>query len=198
MGKSNKLFFLKDYISNKNIQVGTYSYLYTFKGEKGAQEFQNFNVLYHFPDIYNDWLRIGNYCAIADDVKFLMNGANHRIETLSTFPFELFKEFEHKISIKNNKEYKDTIVGHDVWIGNNVMVLPGIEIGNGSIIGAGSVVTKDVKPYSIVAGNPAKFIRMRIDDEKINYLENLKWWDKPINEIKELINDLTNINSYIK
>ncbi|AKU79617.1 CatB-related O-acetyltransferase [Spiroplasma turonicum] len=190
MAKSNKVFILNKYITNKNIIVGDYTYLYTFNGINNAIEWQNKNVLYHFPEVYDDYLHIGKFCAIADDVKIFMNGANHRIESLSTFPFEMFADFKVD-NIKRNKVFKNTIIENDVWIGNGVTILPGLKIGSGSIIGAKSVVTKDVEPYSIVAGNPAKLIRFRFENSKIKELLELKWWDKPVEEIKKLIPYLT-------
>ncbi|AUM62296.1 CatB-related O-acetyltransferase [Spiroplasma monobiae] len=192
MSKSSKIYFLKDYITNEGIEVGEYTYFYSFKNEQGLKEFQNRNVLYHFPKIYNDKLIIGKFCAIADDVKFLMNGSNHNMDGISTFPFAMFDEFgaNHESLTKVNSK-GDTTVGNDVWIGYGATIMPGIKIGNGAIIAAKSVVTKNVEPYSIVGGNPAKLIRMRFDKNKINELEDLKWWDESIESIGNMIDKLT-------
>lgn len=188
MSKSNKIYFLKDYITNKNILVGDYTYFYSFKGEAGVKAFQNQNVLYHFPDLFNDYLKIGNYCAIAEDVKIIMNGGNHHLNSPSTFPFEMFNEFEIKQKDFHKHTSKgDTIIGHDVWIGYGATILPGVTVGNGAIIAAQAVVTKSVPPYAIVGGNPAKIIRMRFTPKKIQHLENLQWWNQPLEEVKKLL-----------
>ncbi|QHX36295.1 CatB-related O-acetyltransferase [Spiroplasma sp. BIUS-1] len=192
MSKSSKIYFLKDYITNEGIEVGDYTYFYSFKNEQGIKEFQNRNVLYHFPKIHNDKLIIGKFCAIADEVKFLMNGANHRMDSISSFPFEMFNEFGvDSKKIRSAKVKGDTVVGNDVWIGYGATILPGVKIGNGSIIGAKAVVTKDVEPYSIVGGNPAKVIRMRFDKNKIKELEDLQWWNESIESIRNMIDKLT-------
>ncbi|ALD65955.1 CatB-related O-acetyltransferase [Spiroplasma cantharicola] len=192
MSKSSKIYLLKDYITNTAIEVGEYSYFYSFQNEKGAREFQNRNILYHFPNVHKDKLIIGNFCAIAEDVKFLMNGANHRIDSISTYPFEMFKEFEfNEKTAKPFKSKGDTVIGHDVWIGYGATIMPGVKIGNGSIIAAKAVVTKDVEPYSIVAGNPAKVKRMRFEKNKIKELEDLQWWNESIESIKTMLEKLT-------
>ncbi|AHI52386.1 CatB-related O-acetyltransferase [Spiroplasma culicicola] len=188
MAKSNKVLLLKNYITNKNIKVGNYSYFYGFEGEQSLKEFQNRNVLYHFPEIHDDWLIIGNYCAIAADTKIIMNGANHRINSISTYPFEIFNEFnvqKDKIPAPVNKG--NTVIGNDVWIGYGSIIMPGVTIGNGSIIAAGSVIVKDVEPYTIVGGNPAKLIRKRFCKSTIDKIEETKWWDQDIEEVKKLI-----------
>ncbi|QGS51485.1 CatB-related O-acetyltransferase [Spiroplasma tabanidicola] len=197
MAKSNKINFLKPYITNEGIEVGDYTYFYSFNGEQGLKEFQNKNVLYHFYKISNNKLIIGKFCAIADEVKFIMSGANHRINSLSTFPFEMFDEFndEHDLICANPVFKGDTVVGNDVWIGYGATILPGIKIGNGAIIGAKTVVSKDVDPYTVVAGNPCKVIKTRFDNETIKKLQDLKWWDKSEKEIKKLIPLLTDSNN---
>ncbi|ARU91272.1 acetyltransferase [Spiroplasma clarkii] len=145
MPKSNKIKFLKDYITNKNIFVGEYTYFYSFQGEQALKEFQNRNVLYHFPELWHDKLTIGNFCAIADEVKILMNGANHRLNSLSTYPFEMFCEFElDPKTVPPVSSRGDTSIGHDVWIGYGATIMPGVTIGNGAIIGAQAVVSQDV------------------------------------------------------
>ncbi|AGR41748.1 CatB-related O-acetyltransferase [Spiroplasma diminutum] len=188
MSKSSKIYLLKDYITNEGIEVGEYTYFYSFKNEQGVIEFQNRNVLYHFPKIHNDKLIIGKFCAIAENVKFLMNGANHNMDSFSTFPFAMFSEFKvDKKTLIPEKIKGDTIIENDVWIGYGATIMPGIKIGNGAIIAAKSVITKDVEPYSIVGGNPAKLIRMRFEEEKIKELQKLKWWDKTLEEIENII-----------
>ncbi|WP_339020970.1 CatB-related O-acetyltransferase [Spiroplasma endosymbiont of Atherix ibis] len=192
MSKSSKIYLLKNFITNEGIEIGNYTYFYSFKNEQGVKEFQNRNVLYHYPKIHNDKLIIGKFCAIADEVKILMNGANHRINSISTFPFAMFEEFRiNKKTLLPSKLKGYTIIGNDVWIGYGATIMPGLKIGNGSIIAAKAVVTKDVKPYSIVGGNPAKLIRMRFDKNKIKELEDLKWWDESIESICNILDKLT-------
>ena len=123
------------------------------------------NVLYLF-EFIGDKLIIGNFCQIATGVRFIMNGANHAMNGISTYPFKAFGKAWKDAPLESiNKG--DTIVGHDVWIGNGATIMQGVKIGNGAIIGTNSLVTKDIEPYTIVGGNPAKPIRKRFDDEKI-------------------------------
>ncbi|NUJ97829.1 Vat family streptogramin A O-acetyltransferase [Candidatus Gracilibacteria bacterium] len=167
--------YLKNFITKENIIVGDYTY---YDDLDGVENFENKNILYHYPFL-GDKLIIGKFCAIATGVKFIMNGANHKISGFSTYPFSIFGNSWEKVIPKLEElPYKgDTIVGNDVWIGYNATIMPGIKIGNGSIIGANSNVTKDIPAYSIVGGNPAKIIRKRFDDDIIEKLEKLSWWD---------------------
>ena len=121
-----------------------------------------------------------------------MNGANHQMNAASTYPFFIFEGWDAETPSRDNMPLKgDTVVGNDVWIGQNVTVLPGVHIGDGAVIGLNSTVTRDIPAYTIAAGNPARVIRKRFDDEMIALLEKLKWWDKPADEIKTLIPVLT-------
>jgi virginiamycin A acetyltransferase len=129
-----------------------------------------------------------------------MNGANHQMNCVSTFPFYIFEKWNetvpalHKLPLKG-----DTVIGNDVWIGQNAVILPGVKIGDGVIIGAQSVVGCDAEPYSIIAGNPARVVRKRFDDALIELLLQLKWWDLPVEEINNLIPLLHNDNlEYVK
>ncbi|HCA43318.1 MAG TPA: chloramphenicol acetyltransferase [Bacteroidetes bacterium] len=183
----DRLCFLKNIIKNPNIIVGDFTYYDDFEDVNNFEK----NVLYHF-DFIGDKLIIGKFCAIASGVKFIMNGGNHLTDSLSTYPFEIFGG-EWKDAM-NGKEYPykgDTVVGNDVWIGYESVIMPGVKIGNGAIIGAKSVVTKDVEPYSVVAGNPAKEIKKRFSEEKIKRLQELKWWDWSPNKISESLGLLT-------
>ncbi len=166
--------FIKNTISNPNIQVGDYTY---YADKNGCENFEK-HVTHHY-DFIGDKLIIGKFCAIASGVEFIMNGANHRINSITTYPFSIMGNgWEKKTSNLENLPYKgDTIVGNDVWIGQNVTILPGIKIGDGAIIAANSVVTKDVPAYHLVGGNPSKIIRKRFEDSLIDYLLELKWWD---------------------
>lgn len=121
-----------------------------------------------------------------------MNGANHQMNASTTYPFYIFGTWEQHAPAQSDLPLKgDAVIGNDVWIGQNVTILPGVLIGDGAIIGANSVVASDVAPYTIVAGNPAKLIRKRFDDELTALLLKFKWWDKPIDEINSLISILT-------
>jgi virginiamycin A acetyltransferase len=139
-----------------------------------------------------DKLFIGTFCQIAAGVEFIMNDANHQMNAVSTFPFYTLEGWDMNAPAAEDMPFKgNTVIGNDVWIGQNAVILPGINIGDGVIIGANSVVGSDIDPYTIVAGNPAKLIRKRFDDELIELLLRFKWWDKSIEEIDGLIPILT-------
>ena len=174
--------YIKNTVDNPNIIVGDYTY---YDDPEDSENFER-NVLYHFPFI-GDKLIIGKFCAIARDVKFIMNGANHKISGISTYPFQIFGNGWEKV-MPDMKElpYKgDTVIGNDVWIGFDSLIMPGVNIGNGAIISSRSVVVSDVEPYTIVGGNPAKTIRKRFDPKDIDSLNSISWWDWPIEKITE-------------
>ncbi|MGY8878767.1 MAG: Vat family streptogramin A O-acetyltransferase [Pseudoalteromonas sp.] len=166
--------FLKNYITSINIEVGDYTY---YDDPDGPENFEK-NVLYHF-DFIGDRLIIGKFCAIAKDVTFIMNGANHQTSGFSTYPFFIFGNgWEKFVPKSNDLPFKgNTEIGHDVWIGYNATIMPGVKIGSGAIIASKSVVTCDVPAYSVVGGNPAKVIKTRFDDKTINTLLDIAWWD---------------------
>ena len=177
---------VKPAIKNKNIIVGDFTYFADTDFEK--------HVTHHY-DFIGDKLIIGKFCQIAAGVNFVMNGANHQMNAVTTFPFYIFEGWKQKVPPLNKMSLKgDTIIGNDVWIGQNVTILPGVHIGDGAIIGLNSVVGSDVAPYTIVAGNPAKVIRKRFDNQLIKLLLKLKWWDKSVKEINDLIPILTDNN----
>ena len=180
----NRLCFLKNIIKNPNIIVGDYTYYDDFENVANFEK----NVKYHF-DFIGDKLVIGKFCMIASDVKFIMNGANHKMDGITAFPFYIFgKDWAKCTPQKDALPYKgDTIIENDVWIGHNVTIMPGVKIGNGAIISTNSTVTKDVPPYTIVGGNPAKEIKKRFSDEKINELLDLEWWNWDIEKVTEYI-----------
>jgi len=120
-------------------------------------------------------LSIGKYCSISENVIILLGG-EHRIDWVTTFPFTAFFKEAQKFKVRHGTK-GDVAIGNDVWIGMNVIILSGVKIGDGSVIGAGAVVTKDVPPYAIVAGNPARIIRMRFDEETIERLLQIEWWN---------------------
>lgn len=181
----NQTVYLKNVITNPNITVGDYTMYNDFVNDPVM--FENNNVLYHYP-INHDRLIIGKFCSIACGARFLFNSANHAMLSLSTYPFPLFFEEwklkrEDVASSWDNKG--DIIIGSDVWIGYEAVILAGVTIGDGAIIGSRAVVTKDVPPYTIVGGIPAKSIRKRFDDKTITRLLRIKWWDWPKERIAE-------------
>lgn len=169
-----QLVFIKNVVTRPNIIAGEYSY---YDDPDGAERFEE-HVTHHY-EFLGDRLIIGKFCAIARGVEFIMNGANHRMNSATTYPFNImgggWETFAPKL--KDLPFKGDTVVGNDVWIGQHVTVLPGVHIGDGAIIGANSVVAKDIPPYCIAAGDPCRIIRKRFDDELIQYLLTLKWWD---------------------
>jgi virginiamycin A acetyltransferase len=191
----DKEIYVKPTLKNPNIIVGDFTYI-------ADSEFES-----HVTHLYpwnNDKLVIGKFCQIAAGVEFVMNGANHQMNAVSTFPFYTLAGWDMKAPAPNDMPLKgDTVIGNDVWIGQNATILPGVHIGDGAIIGASSVVGSDVEPYTIVAGNPAQFIRNRFDDELTNLMLEWRWWEKPIEEINSLIpiltsSDLTEVKKKVK
>lgn len=179
--------YLKNVIKNPNIVVGDYTMYHDFVND--PTEFEKNNVLYHYP-INHDRLIIGKFCSIACGVKFIFTSANHSLKSLSTYPFPLF--FEEwgldKADVTDAWDRKgDIVIGNDVWIGYEAVILSGVTIGDGAIIGTRAVVTKDVPPYTIVGGVPAKPIRKRFSEEKIAALQSMRWWDQPAEKIRENI-----------
>lgn len=170
-----RVCYLKPVVNNPNIIVGDYTY---YDDPGSPESFEINNVLYHYPFI-GDRLIIGKYCAIATGVKFIMNGANHKMKAFSTYPFNIFGNGWEAVTPKlKDLPYKgDTIIGNDVWIGMDSVIMPGVKIGDGAIIAVRSVVTKDVPPYTIIGGNPAVAIRKRFSTEVIELLLKLKWWN---------------------
>lgn len=169
--------YLKDVITNPNIEVGEYTMYNDFVND--PREFEKNNVLYHYP-VNGDKLIIGKFCSIACGAKFLFTSANHKMSSLSTYPFPIFYEewgLDAK-DIRNAWDNKgDIVIGNDVWIGYEAVIMAGVTIGDGAIIGTRAVVTKDVPPYTIVGGVPAKPIRKRFDDATVERLIKLRWWD---------------------
>ena len=183
----DRLCFLKNIIKNPNIKVGDYTYYDDFENVANFEK----NVKYHF-DFVGDKLIIGKFCMIASAVTFIMNGANHLTDAISSYPFAIFgKDWQGAMDGKSYPLKGDTIIGNDVWIGYNATLMPGVRIGDGAIIASNATVTKNVAPYSIVGGNPAKLIRKRFSDSDIQTLLELRWWNWPIEQITENLNLLT-------
>ncbi|HWK52855.1 MAG TPA: Vat family streptogramin A O-acetyltransferase [Hyphomicrobiales bacterium] len=174
--------FIRNTLTNPNISVGEYTY---YDDPDDAENFER-NVLYHYPFL-GDKLIIGRFCAIARGVKFIMNGANHKLSGISTYPFQIFGNGWEKVMPQAGElPYKgDTVVGNDVWLGYEALVMPGVKIGNGAIVASRAVVVADVPAYTVVGGNPARAIRQRFDVETVARLEALSWWDWPIETITE-------------
>lgn len=166
--------FIKNVITRPNIEVRDYTY---YDDANGADKFEE-HMTHHY-EFLGDKLIIGKFCQIASGIKIIMNGANHRMNSVTTYPFNIMGNGWEKVTPKlTDLPFKgDTVIGNDVWIGQNVTILPGVHIGDGAIIGANSVVTKDIPAYHIAAGNPCKAIRKRFSEELINYLEEVKWWN---------------------
>lgn len=183
------LCFIKNVIKNPNIIVGDYTY---YDDPDGADNFEK-HVTHHY-DFIGDRLIIGKFCAIAKGVEFIMNGANHRMNSVTTYPFNILGGGWEKSAprIDELPLKGDTVIGNDVWIGQNVTFLPGVHIGDGCIIGANSVVAKDIPPFSVTVGNPCEVKRKRFDDELIEYLLELKWWDKSPDWISKNMDALCN------
>ena len=169
--------YLKNVVSDSNIEIGDYTMYNDYV--RDPRDFVKNNVLYHYP-VNGDKLKIGKFCSIACGAKFLFTSGNHAMQSLSTYPFPIFFE-EWNLDARNicsawdNKG--DIIIGNDVWIGYEAVIMAGVTIGDGAIIATRAVVTKDVPPYTIVGGVPAKIIRKRFDDATIERLEKLRWWD---------------------
>lgn len=164
--------FLRPFITRSTIDVGEYTY---YDDPRGPERFEE-NVLYHF-DFIGDRLRIGRYCSIAAEVRFIMNGGNHRTDGFSTYPFPIFGH-GWEVAMPDSWPTKgDTVIGHDVWIGYGAIIMPGVNVGNGAVIASAAVVTRNVPAYAIVGGNPASIIRHRYAPATVARLEQIAWWD---------------------
>lgn len=180
---TERMTYVKPTVKNPNILVGEFTYF-------ADTDFES-HVTHHY-GFLGDRLIIGRFCQIAAGVNFVMNGANHRMNTVTTYPFYIMEGWEQTAPPLSELPLRgDTVVGNDVWIGQNSTILPGVHIGDGAIIGANSTVGSDVAPYTVVAGDPARVIRRRFDEELIALLEELRWWDKSPEEIRELMPILT-------
>lgn len=176
--------YLNAVVSGANIEIGDYTMYNDFVHD--PRDFEKNNVLYHYP-VNGDKLKIGKFCSIACGAKFLFTSANHTMRSLSTYPFPIFFEawgLDGK-DIRSAWDNKgDIVVGNDVWIGYEAVIMAGVHIGDGAVIAARAVVTKDVPPYTIVGGTPAREIRKRFDEETIARLLELQWWDWPTEKIR--------------
>lgn len=178
MTDQRRVCFIKNFIKSPNIIVGDYSYYDDPVDPEGFER----NVLYNYG---SEKLIIGKFCAIATNVKFIMSGANHKLDGISTYPFPVFGNGWEKAMDKlmNLPSKGDTVIGNDVWIGYEALIMPGVTIGDGAVIAAKSIVVKDIPPYVIVGGNPARPIKQRFSDAEIQILLEIKWWDWEIEKI---------------
>ena len=179
--------FLKPLISSPKIEVGEYTYYNAYKNADEATAFETRNVLYTAGP---EKLIIGRFCAVASGARFLLSSANHPMLGSTAFPFFIFGGdwLEQTADLLPQIPSRgDTVIGNDVWIGRDSMIMPGVTVGDGAIIGAGAVVAADVSPYGIVVGNPARLIRLRFSDEDITRLLRIAWWNWPVETITEHI-----------
>lgn len=189
--------FLRHFITKPFIEVGDYTYYDASFSNENPADFENTNVLYYGTE---QKLKIGKFCCLANKCKFVMSGANHHVNAFTTYP--LFWNFANKPGVKSYfdiipdakhyKHYGDTVIGNDVWIGYDALIMPGVRIGDGAIIGARAVAAKDVPPYTVVAGNPAKKIRQRFDDATIEALLKMQWWNWDMGKIMRNYDALMN------
>ena len=183
----DRLCFLKNVVTNPNIEVGEYTYYDDFESVENFEK----NVKYLF-DFTGDKLIIGKFCMIASDVTFIMNGANHLTDAISAYPFAVFGAgWAEAMEGRTYPTKGNTVVGNDVWLGYGANIMPGMTIGHGAIVATKAVVTKDVPPYAIVGGNPARVLRMRFPKEEIARLLELAWWDWPVEKITANVGVLT-------
>ena len=179
----DKEIYVKPTLTNQNIIVGEFTYIADAEFESHVTNFYPWS---------RDQLIIGKFCQIAAGVEFIMNDANHQMSSVSTFPFYTLEGWNMEAPATEDMPFKgNTVIGNDVWLGQNATILPGVHIGDGAIIGANSVVGSNIEPYTIAAGNPARPIRKRLDDELTALMLEWKWWDYPIDEINDFIPILT-------
>ncbi len=164
--------YLKSIVKHPRIIVGDYSY---YDDSRGPEHFEARCVRYLF-DAVGDRLVIGKFVAIAQGAQFIMNGANHPMSGFSTFPWSSFEGWQENAPVEWGNR-GDTIIGSDVWIGREAVIMPGVTIGHGAIIGTRAVVARDVPPYGVVAGNPGRVVKKRFDDAVIDALLAIAWWD---------------------
>ncbi len=187
----DKLVFLKNFVKASNIFVGDYTYFDDYKN--GPESFETDNVLYNY-DYTKVKLVIGKFCAIAAQTRFIMTG-DHKLDAISTYPFPIFQHgWEGVFNVQDLPVKGDIIVGNDVWLGYDSLIKNGVTIGNGAIIAARAVVVKDVPAYSIVAGNPAKVVKMRFDNNTVERLQAIAWWGWDIAKINRNLALICNLD----
>ncbi len=193
--------YIKNLPARPNVEIGDYTY---YSDNKNSPENFHERIQHHYAFL-GDKLIIGKFCAIAEGVTFIMNGANHRMDGITTYPFNIFGGGWEKVAptVEQLPFKGDTVIGNDVWIGQNVTIMPGVKIGDGAIIAANATVTKNVEPYAIVGGNPARVLKKRFSDEMIELLLKLQWWnwdEQKIFDNLELlvsVNDIATVNKLL-
>lgn len=182
--------FLKNIVKAENIIVGDYTY---YDDSHDPMGWERNNVLFNYP-FFGEKLIIGRYCCLAEGSTFIMGAANHRLSSVTTYPFNVMGGLWRELSTPHIDELPhkdDTVVGNDVWLGLDAVVMPGVRLGDGCIVAAKSVVTKSFEPYSIIGGNPARLIRKRFDDGLIELLLRFAWWNRGPEEVTSLLPLLT-------
>ena len=183
--------FLKNVVTAPNIIVGDYTY---YDDPHDPTGFEKHNVLFNYPE-FGDRLLIGKFCALASGVRFIMGPANHRISSVTTYPFHVFGGLWQERTPPHMDQLPqkgDIVIGNDVWIGRESTIMPGVHIGDGAIVAAYSVVTRDIPAYGVAGGNPARLVKMRFDQELISLLLEFRWWGLPPEELAEVLPLLCN------
>ena len=186
------MIFLKDTITSPNVHVGEHSY---YAADSAEDDFERDHILYNIPghgDLY-----IGKFCSIARGVEFIMGAANHSIASFSSYPFNVAQEkWKHSLGMtaEDMPHKGDTRIGHDVWIGYEATIMPRVNIGNGAVIGSKAVVAKDIPPYAIAVGNPVRIVKYRFDEETIQFLQELSWWDFDEEDVDKAVPYLTSVH----
>ena len=178
--------FIKNVITAPNITVGDYTY---YDDAADPAGFEQNNVLFNYPE-FGDSLVIGKFCQIASGTKFIMGSANHRLCSVTTYPFNVFGGAWTENTPPHMDQLPrkgDIIIGNDVWIGRESVIMPGIKVGDGAIIAAYSVVAKDIPAYTVYGGNPARFIKARFDDELTDMLLRFRWWDLAPEQLVDIL-----------
>ncbi|OAB41192.1 Vat family streptogramin A O-acetyltransferase [Paenibacillus antarcticus] len=185
--------YIRNLPSRSNVEIGDYTYY--SDNTKSPERFYD-NIQHHY-EFLGDKLVIGKFCAIAEGVTFIMNGANHRMDGLTTYPFYIFAGGWEKVTptIEQLPFKGDTLIGNDVWLGQNVTIMAGVTIGDGAIVATNSTVIRNVEPYTIVGGNPANVIKKRFSDEMIKLLSELQWWNWDEKKIFENLEQLVSVNN---
>ena len=168
--------FIKNVVKAPNIIIGDYTY---YDDAKDPTGFEKNNVLFNYPE-FGDHLIIGKLCAIASGTRFIMGPANHRISSVTTYPFHVFGGVWQENTPPHMEQLPrkgDTVIGNDVWIGRECVIMPGVKIGDGAIVAACSIVTGDIPPYTVFGGHPARFIKQRFDEELTRLLLQFRWWE---------------------
>lgn len=194
--KLKSVCYINNLPKRVNVEIGDYTY---YSDNKNSPE-QFYDHIEHHYEFFGDKLIIGKFCAIGEGVRFIMNGANHRMDGITTYPFNIFGNGWEKVtpSVEQLPFKGDTVIGNDVWIGEYVTIMPGVKVGDGAIIAANSTVTKDVEAYAVVGGNPARLIRKRFSDEKIKFLLELQWWNWDEQKIFENLEALVSAGGIVQ